>query len=482
MRIMLLIPPSRFSKNVVRDLIYGCWCKGKRIARIQFPPISQLQIVTLLRNSGHDAILYDAPALNRDIGDIKKEITKYDVVIILTSTVTINEDAEILSELKMSNSRLKTICYGSHPTFMPQQSLEKKCIDIVVRKEPEFIIRDLINKFSDGSDSWKKIYGISFKENGNIVSNPNYPFIENLDIFPIPDRTLLPKGIVYFNPVVKKLPFTTMFTSRGCSSRCIFCTANSFYGNSTRFQSADRVVEEMQLLELQGHREIFFRDEVFTASKQRVIDICKKIKMKRINLSWICSSRIDSVDLEILRLMKRAGCHMIRFGVESGAQEILNNLKKDITIEQTQRSFGWAHKVGIDTHAHLMIGSPGETQGTIDRTLRFVKKINPTIVTFGICTPYPGTELFLRVLQRYPQANDGSTCDLKRLHTKAFFNEAFTEISSKTLEQIIRKAYRIFYLRPSYFIKWLRKIRSIDELKRVISAGLSVIDFSLRAE
>lgn len=482
MKIMCLIPPSRFSKNVVRDLIYGCWCKGNRIAGIQFPPISQLQIVALLRNEGHDAVLYDALNLQKNIDDIKKEIIDYDVVIILTSTTTINEDAKILTELKKVNQKLTTICYGSHPTFMPYQTLQREGIDIVVRKEPEFIIKDLVNALSRSNHEWKKIAGISFRENKNIISNPDYPFIENLDILPISDRALIPKGIEYFNPVVKRLPFTTMFTSRGCYGRCIFCTARNFYGDRTRFQSAERVVKEMQLLYLQGYREIFFRDEIFTVSKQRIIDICKKIRENRIDLSWICSSRIDSVDLETLSLMKEAGCHMIRFGVESGAQEILNNIKKGITIEQTEKVFEWTYNVGIDTHAHLMLGSPGETQETINKTIKFIREINPTIVTFGICTPYPGTELFEKVKKLYPDINDGSSCDLSKIHTDGFYNKAFTKLNGNELSRSIRRCYKSFYLRPSYIFNWFKKFKNIEEAKRVFLAGRQIVDFILFGE
>jgi radical SAM superfamily enzyme YgiQ (UPF0313 family) len=130
--------------------------------------------------------------------DIKKEIIGYEAVIMLSSTTTINEDAEVLSELKTVNPRLKTICYGTHATFMPSHTLQKPGIDVAIRREPELIIKDLLDGFSE-NNSWKKTRGISFKENGNVISNPDYPFIEDLDILPVPDRTLLSKDVKYFN-------------------------------------------------------------------------------------------------------------------------------------------------------------------------------------------------------------------------------------------------------------------------------------------
>ncbi|MDD5356317.1 MAG: radical SAM protein, partial [Candidatus Omnitrophica bacterium] len=394
----------------------------------------------------------------------------------------VNEDAGILSQLKEVNPRLMTVCYGAHPTFMPSQTVQKAGIDIAVRREPEFIIRDLMGAFSSGNNNWQKIAGITFKRDGETISNPDYPFIEDLNVFPIPDRRLLPSGIDYFNPVVKRMPFTTMFTSRGCFGRCIFCTARVFYGSAIRFRSAENVVQEMELVQSQGYKEVFFRDELFTVSRQRVIDICRLIIEKKIKLSWVCSSRIDLVDLEMLRMMKEAGCHMVRFGVESGSQKILDNIKKDITIQQLEKVFGWTNQLGIDTHAHLMLGCPGETAETIKQTVHFVKAINPTIVTFGICTPYPGTELFESVRKASSDIGDGSSCDLSRIHTEGFYNKAFTQLSNEELSRSIRWAYRSFYLSFSYLIQWIKRLKSPGEIKRILLAGSQILVFILCGE
>ena len=136
----------------------------------------------------------------------------------------------------------------------------------------------------------------------------------------------------------------------------------------------------------------------------------------------------------------------------------------------------------METYAHVMLGSPGQTENTFNETIKFVKEISPTTATFGICTPYPGTELFSRVVQRYPEIQDGSACDLKRLHTRGFFNEAFTHLTREELEKDIIRVYRRFYLRPSYLIRSLGRIRSKDELKRLILAGTNIFSFSLKGE
>jgi len=482
MKILALVPSSKFAKNVARDLIYGCWCQGKRIGGISFPPITLILVGTILKQTGHKVRLLDAAAEGINLNLLLKIASRYEAVIILTSTMSINEDAGLLNKIKKKNPNLKTIVFGSHPTFLPKDTLSKEGIDIVVRREPEYIVRDLVSALEKGGLDWKQVKGIGYMEDGEYIINDFYPFIQDLDFLPVPDRRMLLENADYFNPVVKRLPYTTMFTSRGCPGKCTFCSSPSFYGKQIRFSSAERVLKELKIIQKLGYKEVFFRDEMFTLSRKRVKEICKGIMEKNIDLTWICSSRVDALDKEIMSIMKRAGCHMIRLGVESGMQEILDNIKKGIKISQTTDVFKWAHEVGLDTHAHLMLGAPGETLRTIDKTMRFVKNIDPTIVTFGICSPYPGTLLFEQVKEKYPEVGDGSSCDLQNLHTQGFYNQAFTGLSSEMLSSSVGRAYRSFYIRPAYLLRWLFRINSMDELRRVMLAGTQVINFALKGD
>ncbi len=480
MKIVTLIPPSKHSKNVARDLVYGCWCKGKRIAGIQFPPVSQCLVATVLKEAGHDSSLLDGAGLQMSIDEIKEDFKreKYDICQMLTSTMTVIEDSEILDELKSVNPGMKTIVTGSQPTFMPQSTLARKGIDFAVQREQEAVLVELVNALEKGDGAYKDVKGIGYTdENGEVVLNPPAALIPNLDDLPIADRSMLPQNIDYFNPVVKRMPFTTMFTTRGCTARCTYCTSPVFYGNKVRFISAEKVVREMEICQNLGYREIFFRDELFTASKKRVFEICERIKERKLDLTWICSSRVNNVDPDMLKVMKEAGCHLIRFGVESGAQEILDNVNKNITVDETRKAFQWCHEFDIDTHAHCMVGSPGETKETIERTIKFILEIEPTVITFGITTPYPGTPLFEEVKAAHPEIGDGSMMDISRLHTDAFFNQFFTDLSNEDMGKIIRRIYRKFYLRPSYLWRWVKRIRSWDEFKRVALAGTNVLGF-----
>ena len=163
-------------------------------------------------------------------------------------------------------------------------------------------------------------------------------------------------------------------------------------------------------------------------------------------------------------------------------QSILDNVKKGITLEQTRDAFRWTHDLALDTHAHVMLGMPGETKETLRRTIGFVKEIRPTTASFGICTPYPGTPLFEEVARRDQSIRDGSAADLGRLHSRSFLNEHFTQLEGPELERSVRAAYRGFYLRPGYLWQRLGAIGDRRGLRSAMIAGLNVVAFSLWGE
>ncbi|HOX37968.1 MAG TPA: radical SAM protein [Candidatus Brocadiia bacterium] len=481
-RALILVPPSKFTKNVPRDLVYGCWCKGKRIAGIQFPPLTSVMVATIIRADGGQADFLDAAAEGLTVQDVTRRAADYSLVGMLTSTMTVNEDAEFLNALKAGNPGLKTVVFGSHPTFLPKHTLAKPGIDIAARGEFDYIVRDLARAMLKGDDSWQSIPGISFRRDGQVVDNPAYPLIQNLDGMPFADRKLLPKGVDYFNPIVKRVPFTTSYTTRGCPGLCVYCSSPRFYGRKIRYRSAANIFEELKEITGMGYREVFFRDEFFPVKKSRTMELCDMILSAGMDLTWICSARVGSVDRESMIAMKKAGCHMIRFGVESGSQAVLDKVKKGITLEETRETFRWIHEVGLDTHAHMMIGMPGETAETIEQSIRFAIEIDPTIVTFGITTPYAGTDIYDELAATHPEIGDASECDLSRLHTQGFFNQHFCDLDGPQLSDAVKRAYRKFYLRPSYMLRWLMRIKSADELRRVTLAGTKVFDFAIRGE
>ena len=453
MRVLFLNPPPIVTENVIRDAIYGCWCKGKRIGGARTPPHPLLQVATVLQNDRHDVTVIDAGGKYVEFEEVLHQIKRFDAVVMLTSVMTFNLDAEVLRELKTSHRTLITIVFGAQPTFMPEYCLSKESVDIIVRQEAEFIIRDLANALERNDGSWKMVRGIGYREGDRIKLNDYYPFIHNLDELPSVNWDLLPKGEDYFNPLIKRHPYVIDLTTRGCPGRCSFCMSPGFYGGKVRGRSADNVIAGFKRYVHQGYREVYLRDEMFTTFKRRNVEICRRMIEEKIDLTWLCSAKVGTIDKEMMALMKEAGCHTIKFGVESGVQEILDRSNKGIRIEQTKQTFQWAKEVGINTHAHLMIGMPGETEATVKRTIEFVKEIDPTTATFGILTPYPGTPLFEQVAEKHPAIKENFSLNLEMLHSQGFYNETFCELTDKELQYWEKRAHREFYLRPSYILK-----------------------------
>lgn len=479
MNILLLIPSSKFAKAVIRDVLYGCWCCGKRIGAGTLPPLILLSVATVLKYDGHKVRIIDANARRQPKGGIFKEFASADAVILLTSTMTFIEDTSYLVELKKTKPSLLTVIFGAHPTFMPKYSLSSGGVDIIVRGEPEYSIRDLFRNLGDKS-SWRLVAGIGYKSNSSdFVINDNYPYVENLDDLPIPDRSLLP-DITYYNPIVSRMPYTTAETSRGCPGKCRFCTAPKMYGGKLRYRSVENVIEEIEYLLGLGYKEIYYRDETWTSFKVRNMELLRQMVKNKYNLTWICNVRTGTVDKETLELMKMAGCHLIKVGVESGSQRILDKSQKRIKVDDTANLFAWAREIGINTHAHLMVGMPGEDRESINETMRFIKKIKPTTIDVGICMPYPGTDLFSEVAEVYPAIKDGTATTLDNLHISGIYNKYYTSLSKEETESYLYRIYRSFYFRPSYIISWLARIKNSQDIKKICYAGINVSSFTIR--
>lgn len=472
---------TQAAKNVVRDVLYGCWCAGKRIGGASVPPFPLVQLATILAADGRETTFLDAQAEQKGPEVVAGLVKGFDAVLCSTSTMSFTEDAAYLADLKAANPELTTVIFGSHPTFMPKFALAAPGVDYIVRREPEYVARDLCRGLAGEADP-RSVPGIGYRDaEGQAVLNPHYPFIENLDELPYPNVDFLPQGIHYFNPIVRRLPYMTATTSRGCPGKCTFCTAPAFDGGRVRFASADHVLGLVRYLLSKGYREIYFRDDTFFVNKRRDREIFAGILKDKLDVTWLANARVSGIDPETMELAGKAGCHTIKFGIESGSQEILDGMRKGYRLEEAHAIFKAARRMGMNTHAHVMLGNPGDTAESIEATIEFVKALAPTTATFGICTPYPGTPLFNTVAAKHPEIQDGTTTDLSKLHVEGLFNALYCGVSGEELNRLVRLAYRRFYLRPGYMLSLAsRQVRGVDDLKRCLIAGTRVLDFVFR--
>jgi len=274
------------------------------------------------------------------------------------------------------------------------------------------------------------------------------------------------------------MPSIPIITSRGCPYRCIYCS-KSVFGGKYRANSPTYVVDEIEhLMEKFNVREIAFYDDVFTLDKKRVFAICEELGRRRIEIPWTCETRVNLVNKDLVEKMKKAGCYMIAYGVESGTQEILNNLKKDITLEQATRAFELTHKIGIQTIAYFMIGSPGETPKKIEETIKFAKKLDSDFVQFSITTPFPGTELFNLAIKEGIVSKDWDDyiyAGLRSIDYPAFETNT---LNNEDLKRWDIQAYRSFYLRFHYLFKRIKKIRSFSEMKTHVKGLLMLLEMT----
>jgi radical SAM superfamily enzyme YgiQ (UPF0313 family) len=478
MKTLLLNPRTSQAGNVVRDVLYGCWCKGNRIGGGTVPPFNLLVLTSLLRREGLEADFLDAQALQLSPETVISRLADYMLVIMSTSSMSFTEDANYLKRLKDARPGLLTAVFGSHPTFMPRHCLAYPGIDYVILHEPEETVLELAQALEAG-EATDDVPSLGTRDSaGTPRLHQKRPFLKNLDWLPHPDVDLLPDGIHYFNPLVRRMPYMTTTTSKGCPGKCVFCTAPTFDGNIFRCQSLGHVVEQLHYFVSKGIKEVYFRDDTFFVNRKRDHAMCQAILDEKLDLTWIANARVNMIDEETIALARRAGCHTLKFGVESGSQKILDGIKKGYRLEEGLRVFAAARKHGMATHAHTMIGNPGDTPETVGKTIDYVLALNPTTATFGICTPYPGTPLFEEVRKIAPEIGDGSHTDLSKLHVEGLFNEYYCHVDKQQLPKLVRRAYRRFYMRPKYWAQCCREtLRTVHDIKRVALASTRLFEF-----
>ena len=243
--------------------------------------------------------------------------------------------------------------------------------------------------------------------------------------------------------------------------------------------SADRTVAEMVKCYLMGIKEIFFYDDTFTVSKKRVLEICRLIKSSGVRMTWDVRSRVDTIDEEMIKTMKEAGCVRIHFGVESSQEHVLKALNKGITKTQVKNAFTWCRKHGVKSLAYFMIGNPGETENDIIATARFARELKPDYMQCTILTPFPATKLYSQAITSGLLKTDvwrEYALNPKKDFQPPVWEENFTR---EELQENLRLFYKKFYLTPRFILGAVLEIRNLAQLTRYFKAGLSLLKMSL---
>jgi len=470
MKVLLVNPPS------VNEIV-SCNPRFLNQERGYTPPLGILYLASYIKKfSDFEVKVLDCQAEKISYADLPQiiETKKPDIVGITAMTFTLIDALKFIEIVKKNNPQIIIVLGGPHPHIYPEETINLPGVDYVVLGEGEKTILELL-KCLDKKDygRLRQVKGLVFKMDGQIINTgPGEP-ITNLDELPFPARQLTSYKN-YYSIIAKKNPITTMFTSRGCPYRCTFCDRPAM-GKLFRARSAKNVVDEMEECQKMGINEIFMYDDTFTVNRQRVIDICQEIQKRKLEIFWDIRARVDTVDEGVLKELKKAGCQRIHYGVEAGTEKILKVLNKGITLKQAEEAFRLTKRVGIQTLAYFILGSPSETKEDISETISFAKKLKPDFVQFTLLTPFPATAIYFDGLKRgilecdhWKQFAENPTPDFK---TK-YWEENFSE---KELISLLNRAYRNFYLRPNFIVKEIFRIHSLSELKKKLKAGLRIL-------
>lgn len=466
MNILLIYPPK---ENIITTTLPENINKERGFN----PPLGLLYIASVVKNnSSHEVKVLDMQVERLGYGDLGKVLSKIkpDLVGIQTLTFTLVDVIKTASIIKDYSSDIPVVLGGPHVTVYPYESLSLKDVDYVLMGEADFTFLKLVENIQN-PDELKKIGGAGFKHNGKAYVNTDFEFIADLDTLPFPDRRMVPYE-KYYSLLSRNFPITTMMTSRGCPYRCIYCER---LGKKFRAISAKLVCDEIEDCLKLGIKEIFIHDDTFTVDKKRVFDICSEIEERHLKFCWDMRGRVDTVNYELLKAIKKCGCNRVSFGVESGSTEILKNLRKGITLEQVEEAFRMCKELGIEILADFMIGSPGETRAHIEQTIKFAKKLKPDYVQFSVTTPYPGTELYKLAISRGIILSDVWK-EFSQLPKVSFVPPLWTEyLSREELLDKLKSSYKRFYLSPWFMFREIFKIRSFRELLVKIRAALQLL-------
>lgn len=358
-------------------------------------PLGLGYVAAVLRERGHAVAFLDSALENGDsVSTLRRWVKGHRAQAIGFTAMTPQYD-ECLDLVKNARPYLRgipIIMGGPHPSALPEEVLRDRAADIVAISEGEEIGPDLFCKLEEGGDL-NSVPGIAFLDSkGNFVQTSAGRQVADLDTIPYPAWDILQPE--RYRGRLRGLRVATVLTSRGCPYRCINCYRGPTSGPRYRKRSINNILEELRRLHYDyGIGAFGFRDDIFTLDMDHTRDLCDAIRIQKMRIFWHCETRVDRVNLDLLKKMKQAGCVCIDFGVEAGNDEILRKLRKRTTKDQTRQAFSYCHEVGIPTRAFFMIGTPWETRQTVEETISFAKELKATKNLFFVATPYPGTEL-----------------------------------------------------------------------------------------
>lgn len=426
---------------------------------LKYPPMGIVFLAAIVRQNGYSVKIIDANVERSSFKEIEEVLQDYRPSVVgISFTSLLSESAHLTARLiKEFNKDIIIMAGGYHPTVMPLEIINDTNFDFVCSGEGEVTFIEWLKKLESGEKDFNKVKGLVFKQGGQIVITPPRELIPELDILPMPAYDLLQINR-YSSLASTRKPYVTYIRSRGCPFYCIFCGVQKMFTRRYRCQSPEKTISEIDILVNDFKiREINFKDSDFLINRDNVKKLCELLIAKNYDLIWTCNARVDMVNDEILSLMKKSGCRLISFGVESGNQEVLDKLKKGITAQQTKEAVKLVRKHKIICAFDMILGGIGETRESFEQTLRFLRDLSPDYVAFSYLTAFPGSELYDEAVKNnwfIDGKNDNYDYEELRLNA--------TNLPNGELSKLYKKAFGSFYFRPGYILHRLRCLTVAD--------------------
>lgn len=454
--ILLLNPPGK--KLYIRDY----YCSKVSKASYLYEPVDLL-ILSGILGARHKISVIDAISDNLSPAKCLKKIDLLnpDVIISLTGAVSFNEDIEFWKAIK--ERRKNTLILASGDIVMEETDTLLRNLDCLDGVLLDFTDDEIVDLLEDPARPYNTIV---HKHKGEIFKGTGEGKKGVFEI-PIPRHEMFPlKKYIY--PFIAGSPFATVLTDYGCPYRCSFCIMGTL---PYKWRTVENVMEELRHIKTLGVRDIYFDDQTFGVIKNRGIELCQRMIDEKLDLKWCCFSRVDMAEEDTLLLMKKAGCHTVMFGVESGSDEILKKYSKDTTLDQIRKAFDLCRKIGLKTVATFVLGLPDDNEASIMETIRFAKEIEPDYASFNVYVPRMHTKLREEVLEKGLVSPDVRVMD----QTGTFSVAGTTSLSSSDVLRLKEKAVKEFYLRPGYLLKRVKGINSLFDIKKEMLGGLTIV-------